>query len=524
MQHQVGDRVQSQDGFRATVRYVGSVTGATPEDGWVGLEWDVEGRGKHDGTYKGARYFECADGFGSFVRPDSVLANPLSFQVRTDGSEFGEDAAGAEEKMDFRSAEKGKAAIVCEFVGKERELQRMQKTSKLEHVTLIGARIWSVGDPAWLKENASGVKVLILDDNLFSSWGTVLELLAHLPQLQVLSLNGNKMVPPDAAISKIIDTSSNFQSLTELALKTTRVDFDQLDRLMYAIPTLKNLRIANNNITQISSKDFERKFDKWPKLELLDLSDNKIDDWNEVLHLAKFRDLQHLLLNGNLLREVFFNRVENFVDFPELKTLAVANNQIGSMHSIFEIKKLANIVDLKFQGNPLAVEHGVVAMRSILIAVIPGLTSVNGSEVRSRDKLESEKCYIATCVKHAAGRSVEDIAASDPTFAALIQKHGAPVMQDAAARSNSSTMLSVTLKSMASDSCSKAPLTRKLPASMTVANLKRMCQQLFKLDVSKQSLYVKSKDEIDAWTGIPVACFVRWRLIFVLQLTAWMTT
>ena len=34
----VGDRVQSRDEYRATVMYVGSVAGASPEDGWIGLQ------------------------------------------------------------------------------------------------------------------------------------------------------------------------------------------------------------------------------------------------------------------------------------------------------------------------------------------------------------------------------------------------------------------------------------------------------------------------------------------------------
>jgi len=38
MEFAVGDRVQSRDDYRATVMYVGSVAGATPEDGWVGIE------------------------------------------------------------------------------------------------------------------------------------------------------------------------------------------------------------------------------------------------------------------------------------------------------------------------------------------------------------------------------------------------------------------------------------------------------------------------------------------------------
>lgn len=77
----IAERVQSVDGYRATVRYVGSVSGAMPEEGWVGLEWDMEGRGKHDGSAKGTRYFQCPAGKGSFVRPDAVLVPVVSFQV-----------------------------------------------------------------------------------------------------------------------------------------------------------------------------------------------------------------------------------------------------------------------------------------------------------------------------------------------------------------------------------------------------------------------------------------------------------
>ena len=42
---------------RATVRYIGQVSSQSGE--WVGLEWDNESRGKHDGSVNGHRYFEC---------------------------------------------------------------------------------------------------------------------------------------------------------------------------------------------------------------------------------------------------------------------------------------------------------------------------------------------------------------------------------------------------------------------------------------------------------------------------------
>ena len=64
----VGSRVLLGGQHRATVRYVGPVEGQ--EGAWVGIEYDEAGRGKHDGSHGGRRYFECAQGqpAGSFVR------------------------------------------------------------------------------------------------------------------------------------------------------------------------------------------------------------------------------------------------------------------------------------------------------------------------------------------------------------------------------------------------------------------------------------------------------------------------
>ena len=47
----------SFSGALCTVRYVGTIE-ATKGD-WLGVEWDEPGRGKHDGSHKGIRYFEC---------------------------------------------------------------------------------------------------------------------------------------------------------------------------------------------------------------------------------------------------------------------------------------------------------------------------------------------------------------------------------------------------------------------------------------------------------------------------------
>jgi len=74
----VGCRVVDSEGYKATIRYIGPVIGAKNQDEiWFGVEWDTPSRGKHDGssvdsTGKLHRYFQCAVGSGSFIKPAKV--------------------------------------------------------------------------------------------------------------------------------------------------------------------------------------------------------------------------------------------------------------------------------------------------------------------------------------------------------------------------------------------------------------------------------------------------------------------
>ena len=54
----------------ATVRWGPGVLPSQGEDEWLGIEYDSEGKGKHDGihTTSGQRFFQCVTGKGSFVK------------------------------------------------------------------------------------------------------------------------------------------------------------------------------------------------------------------------------------------------------------------------------------------------------------------------------------------------------------------------------------------------------------------------------------------------------------------------
>ena len=66
-------QVRDTEGYRATVKYIGAIASARPEEGWIGVEWDEQSRGKHDGQAYGRRYFTTEPGRGSFVRAEKLV-------------------------------------------------------------------------------------------------------------------------------------------------------------------------------------------------------------------------------------------------------------------------------------------------------------------------------------------------------------------------------------------------------------------------------------------------------------------
>lgn len=44
-------------GDLCTIRFIGDVQGT--KGAWLGVEWDDPSRGKHDGSVKGVKYFQC---------------------------------------------------------------------------------------------------------------------------------------------------------------------------------------------------------------------------------------------------------------------------------------------------------------------------------------------------------------------------------------------------------------------------------------------------------------------------------
>jgi len=55
---QVGQRISFLNAS-GTIRFIGPIEDLANDNVRLGIEWDNPARGKHDGQYKGKRYFDC---------------------------------------------------------------------------------------------------------------------------------------------------------------------------------------------------------------------------------------------------------------------------------------------------------------------------------------------------------------------------------------------------------------------------------------------------------------------------------
>lgn len=89
---EIGRRVHSLNDPRrvGTVKYVGGVEGYS--GAWIGVDWDNDGDGKHDGTFNGVFYFNGrSQTSASFVRSEKLsrginLLQALELRYQTTSS------------------------------------------------------------------------------------------------------------------------------------------------------------------------------------------------------------------------------------------------------------------------------------------------------------------------------------------------------------------------------------------------------------------------------------------------------
>ncbi len=445
----------------------------------------------------------------------------------------------------------GKKAI--EFHGEE-QIRARQQIGELTKVSMRGQRVAWAGTGAEavaVAEEAAHLVEVDVQGNLWADWDELGRLARQMPRLEVLHLNSNLMMPLPALPPASPLRANPFPALRVLVLNNCGITaWPTVLNLERCLPALEELGLARNDLSHsdLSEALAERRQEQqqegegdggaggrhpaFHRLRSLDLSGTGLVRWGQVALLKDLPALCALSLNENELEAVGLDGEEgqegekesiSSLGFAHLESLQLSCNRIARWRSIDVLNALPGLRSLRLTSNGVVRGMGQSEARQLLIARVAGLTRLNGAEVSQRERADAEKSYLRRVARElgriageeegggGGGGGVEKgkrrealLREEHPRWLELLKQHGDAVGMGpngalgpasgggGGASTLAREMLGVTLVSMAASSMTLAPVEKKLPGSLTVAQLKQLCHKLFRLEPALQVLYYKA--------------------------------
>ncbi|XP_059659317.1 tubulin-folding cofactor E [Cornus florida] len=496
----IGQRVHSAGDCRriGTVKYVGVVEGYSGE--WVGVDWDNEDEGKHDGSINEVRYFQAKSAkSASFVRPKNLstgisLLQALEIRYRTTSTKEEED------EMYVLSATNKRVSV--QLLGKDKIQDKLSRFEELTGASLSYLGVSTPGSQCQISTIVPNLKELDLTGNLLSEWEDVGTICKQLPALVALNLSNNFM-------ARDITRLPLLSNIRILVLNNTGINWMQVEILEHSLPVIEELHLMGNKLRAITptSSTIVQGFHS---LRLLNLEGNCIADWDDILKLDQLRSLEQLYLNKNNLKRIWYSDhngmhalpngsesiEKSYKPFQSLRCLLLGSNNIEDLASIDSLNSFPSLMDIRLSENPIADPGRGGVPRFVLIAHLAKVEVLNGSEVSPRERKDSEIRYVRLVMSKLHGKP-EEIKQLHPRFDELKGFHGIEdekaSTRAAGPQKMAAGLISVTLKCMGASIGEKLPLTKKLPATTTVGKLKILCESFFKLKFIKPKLFLQEE-------------------------------
>jgi len=472
----------------------------------VGVEWDKENRGKHDGSCVDAQgtthqHFNCAAGAGSFVKPTKIRTG-CTFVEALMERYVSMDApmiTGQENSLteSFAVTAKGERKVI-EFVG-ESNIRKHQQLADVVDVSVRNCAVSSAGDG--LAELAGHVTSADVQDNLFSSWTDVTNIVKCLPRLKTLLLHGNKI--GDIDLDAVASFQGHFDELRVMALNRCGLSsWATVSALHTLLPQITELYLAANplgrDIAPLPAAAF-------PHVTVIDLSSCDVASWVAVKEACgALPSLQALVLDCNAIDNISPNDEEMF---SNLTRVSLASTRLSSWSDVNAIATYPKLTSLRLTHIPLFSGKGASEVRPEVIARVAQLLVFNGSNVTARERMDSEKIYLRKMLRQKRiieGEEAEEQSLAmfhnmNPRFNELNELYGADLLPmggegpSSGLSSMASDMVAVTLHNLSfASNGSLEPVSRKLPASLKVERLRLMVKQLFGLEAHKQLLSIRT--------------------------------
>lgn len=259
-------------------------------------------------------------------------------------------------------------------------------------LSLNGCAIKYSGPEKKIAQVCRNVEQLDLASNNFRNFDEILRIVKQMPKLRFLNLSENDLSHSHKKYLHCYyydPKPLKLTNMTSLVLNNTKVPFSIVHFLLDSMPNLCDLHLSLNNYSKL---DVGPK--KYKNIHRLYLSGNpNLKSWKEISNLLRaFPSLESLSMADCSVDTIPDNLGKIL---PDLQTLNISNWPIKDWKFVEKLNKLRNLTELRCQG--IQVLHNInnqESKRQHLIARLPNIRRLNGSEISKDERLFAEKSFV----------------------------------------------------------------------------------------------------------------------------------
>jgi Ubiquitin-like domain len=319
--------------------------------------------------------------------------------------------------------------------------------------------------------------------------------------LNTLVLTGNKFKRIDQNYlgDKKVEELIN-PYLKELILIDMALDWGQIDILAPTLVYVEQLHLVRCNCKHVSTK-YQISKDYFKNLKFLNLEQNGIETWDELVGFRNLPVLKRLTVSKNKIKEIYYKP-----GFYDVYMITLEDNLISEWKTFDALNEFKKISVIRCGGNPV-IEKAGQAGRNTVIARMQFLKSVNGSEVEIGERKDAELHYLkSSYVEYIQANKLDKrveltdeglmkhMNENHPRWYELVETYGSP-LDIVSLKKEGTNIASTSAKiKLIGVTLGNKTLEKKLLLSMTVKDLKSMCAKLFKIEVIKSKLTYHHED------------------------------
>lgn len=274
-------------------------------------------------------------------------------------------------------------ASIFEIVGMDKVRAKQSHWDGLRVVSVDGLNVYMAGILTQLTQ----LTELHLTGSLLDNWGPVADILRQAPTIELLNLSQNRLRPPTD--EQIVAWRPHFDRLQAINLRCCALfDWAAVLHVARLWPNVRKVSVQENGLVELSPAPQGECFGR---LETLDLSENGIVDFGELINLGRLQTLRSLnvaenRLNGVRLPDCEADELSDL--FEGLCEINLKENPIEDDCAAFnELDKLRGLQTLLYTNEGRC---GFEAMFSNAVARMSRLRVLNGMALVSADRRGAE--------------------------------------------------------------------------------------------------------------------------------------